>query len=108
MDNYSKLVERISKSSGLSIDEIERKIEAKKAKLSGLISKEGAAQIVAAELGLNLDQEQLKISELLQGMKRANVLGKIIKINPIREYNKNGRQGKVASMVLADDTANIR
>ena len=50
MDNYEKLLDRISRSSGLAKEEIEKKVEAKKAKLSGLISKEGAAQIVAAEL----------------------------------------------------------
>lgn len=108
MDNYEKLVERIAKSASLSIEEIERKIEAKKAKLSGLISKEGAAQIVAAELGVNFDQEKLKLSELVEGMKRVNVLGKIIKINPIKEFNKNGKSGKVASLTLADESGNVR
>lgn len=108
MDNYQKLVERISKSSNISIDEIERRVEAKKAKLSGLISKEGAAQIVAAELGINFDHEKLKISEILNGMKRANVTGKVIRLFPVRDFNKNGREGKVASFVLADETANIR
>lgn len=108
MDNYSKLIERICKSSGLEKEEIERKVEAKKAKLSGLISKEGAAQIVAAELGINFDNERLSISEIVEGMKRVNVVGKVIKLNPIRSFNKNGREGKVASMTLADDSANIR
>lgn len=108
MDNYQKLVERIAKSSNTPLEEIERRIEAKKAKLSGLISKEGAAQIVAAELGINFDHEKMKISELVEGMKRANVIGKIMQINPVREFNKNGREGKVASFTLADDTANIR
>ncbi|MBI2451674.1 DUF2240 family protein [Candidatus Pacearchaeota archaeon] len=108
MDNYEKLLERISKASKLEKEEIERKIEAKKAKLSGLISKEGAAQIVAAELGINFDQERLKISEIVSGMKRANVIGKVIKIDSIREYNKNGKQGKVANLWLADETSNIR
>ncbi len=108
MDNYEKLLERISRSSGLEKEEIERKVEAKKAKLSGLISREGAAQIVAAELGINFEQETLKISELVEGMKRANVFGKVIKLNPIRAYNKNGREGKVASLLLADQSANIR
>ena len=42
------------------------------------VKKEGAAQIVAAELGINFDKERLKISELVQGMKRANVLGKVV------------------------------
>ncbi len=108
MDNYNQLIERISRSSSLPKEEIERKIEAKKAKLSGLISKEGAAQIVAAELGINFSQERLKISELVEGMKRANLIGKIIKIGPIREFNKNGREGKVANLTLADETANVR
>jgi replication factor A1 len=108
MDNYSQLIERISRSSGLEIDEIERKVEAKKAKLSGLISKEGAAQIVAAELGINFDQERMKLSELVEGMKRANVVGKIIRLFPVREFNKNGREGKVASFILADESSNVR
>jgi hypothetical protein len=108
MDNYQKLVERISKSSDISTEEIETKIEAKKNKLSGLISKEGAAQIVAAELGINFDQERLTISELTQGMKRVNVIGKIIKLNPVRSFKKNDREGKVASFLLADSTSNIR
>ena len=108
MDNYEKLLERISRSSGFSKEEIEKKIEAKKAKLSGLISKEGAAQIVAAELGINFAQERLKISELVEGMKKANILGKVIKISPIREFNKNGREGRVVNLTIGDETSNVR
>lgn len=108
MDNYEQLLDRISRSSGVERVEIERKIEAKRAKLSGLISKEGAAQIVAAELGIVFDNERMKISELLQGMKKANVLGKIITLFPVREFNKNGREGKIASFVLSDDSSTIR
>ncbi len=108
MDNYEKLVDRISRSSALGREEIERKIEAKKAKLSGLISREGAAQIVAAELGINFEQEKMKLSELVEGMKRVNVIGKVVQLNAIREFNKNGRAGKVASFVLADDSSNVR
>jgi len=108
IQNYSQLVERIAKSSGLSVDDIERRIEAKRAKLSGLISKEGAAQVVASELGISFDKEKMKISELLSGMKKVNVVGKIIQMFPVREYNKEGRQGKIGSFVLADETSNIR
>lgn len=107
-DNYDKLVEKISKLSGAGVDEIERRVEAKKAKLSGLISREGAAQIVAAEMGINLDRQRLKISELVQGMKRANIIGKIIGISPVREFNKNGRAGKVVNLVVADESSNVK
>jgi len=108
MESYEKLVERISKLSGQGIEEVERRVEAKKAKLSGLISKEGAAQIVAAELGVNLDKERFKISELVQGMKRANFVGKVLDVSPVREFNKNGRAGKVVNLGVADGSGSIK
>lgn len=108
MDNYSQLVDRISRAANVEVEDVERKIEAKRAKLSGLISKEGAAQIVAAELGITFDNELLKISELVEGMKRAHVIGKITEIFPIRSYNKNGREGKIGSFLLGDESSNVR
>ena len=107
-DNYSQLVSRISEAAGLSPEDIERKVEGKRAKLSGLVSKEGAAQIVASELGINFDQERMKISELVHGMKRVNVIGKILDISPIREFNKNGREGRVCNLLIADESSNTR
>jgi len=106
--NYEKLLERISRISGLNRDELERKIEAKRAKLAGLITKEGAAQVVAAELGISLGEERLKINELVPGMRKVNVLGKIIRIFPVRSFTRNGKSNRVASFVLADDTSNVR
>jgi len=106
--NYDQILKLISESSGLPLEEIERKIEARRAKLSGLISKEGAAQIIASELGVSFDKQKMKISNLLTGMKKVNLIGKIIRINKISEYNKNGRSGKIGSMFVADETSNIR
>ena len=63
--NYERILEKISKASGIGKDEIERKVEAKRARLSGLISKEGAAQVIASELGISFENERLKINELL-------------------------------------------
>jgi len=106
--SYEQILEMISKGAGISIEEIERKIEAKRAKLSGLISKEGAAQIIASELGISFDKQKMKLSGLLNGMKKINVVGKIIKMNRVVEYNKNGRSGKIGSFTLADDTSSMR
>ena len=64
MENYEGFINSISKSSGLEKQEIEKRVNAKQEKISGLISTEGAAQIVAAELGINLDDEKFKIEEL--------------------------------------------
>jgi replication factor A1 len=107
--NYEKILEKIAKASGFSKAEIERRIEAKRAKLSGLISQDGAAQVVAAELGVNFENEKLKIEELLPGMRKVNVVGKVIKIFPVRAFKtqKNG-EGKVCNLLLADETSNIK
>lgn len=107
--NYNKILNKISKVSGLKIEEIERQVEAKRAKLSGLISLEGAAQIVAAELGISFDNEQLKLDELLPGMRKVHVVGKIINLFPIRTFiTKKGEESKVCSFILADDTTNLK
>jgi len=108
MTDYDNLIERIAKAANLEKEEIERRVEAKKAKLSGLISKDGAAQIVAAELGINLDKQKVKINELGNSTKRANFIGKIVNLFPVREFNKNGREGKVLNMNIADDSSNVK
>lgn len=107
-ENYDLLLERISSSAGIEKSEVEKRVEARRAKLSGLISKEGAAQIIAAELGVKFDNVQLKISELMAGMKKVNVVGKVISIFPVRSFDKNGKSGKVANFIIADETGNSR
>jgi replication factor A1 len=109
MENYDRIIEKISKKSGVSVEEIERKIEAKRAKLSGLISKEGAAQVVAAELGISFDNEKLKIEELLPGMRKVNTIGKVVSLFPVRDFKtKKGDEGKVVNFFIADETSNIK
>lgn len=106
--NYDQIIKLVSENSGLTTEEVERRIEAKRAKLSGLISREGAAQIIASELGISFDKYKMKISGLLSGMRRINLVGKIIRINRVVEYNKNGKSGKIGSFLLADETSNVR
>lgn len=109
LGNYERVVDKIARHSGLSNEEVTRKIEAKRAKLSGLISQEGAAQIVAAELGINFENEKLKIEELLPGMRKINISGKIVSLFPVRTFKtQKGEEGKVLNFVLADETSNIK
>ncbi|VVB82089.1 Replication factor A [uncultured archaeon] len=109
MENYDRIIEKISRISGVEKEEIERKIEAKRAKLSGLISKEGAAQVIAAELGISFDNEKLKIEELLPGMRKVNTTGKVMGVSPVRTFKtKKGDDGKVVNLFIADETSNIK
>ena len=107
--NYERIVEKISKASGLSNYEIETKIEVKREKLSGLISKEGAAQVIASELGISFENEKLKINELLPGMRKVKTIGKVINIFPVRKFTtKKGDESKVVNFWIADETSNIK
>lgn len=105
---YQQLIERISRLSGLELSEIQRRVEAKKAKLSGLISNEGAAQVIAAELGISFEKQKFKIIDLLIGMKKVQVIGKVLEIYPIRKYRRAEHEGEIASMLIADETSAIR
>jgi replication factor A1 len=108
IQNYSRLVEKIAKASGKETQEIDRLVEAKRAKLSGLISREGAAQIIAAELGISFEKEKVKVNEIVDGMRKVNMIGKIVRMFPVREFKKETREGKVANMLVADETGSIK
>jgi len=109
--SYEEIVSKIKEKKGLSEDEINSKIKEKRNKLSGLVSPEGAAYIIANELGLDLMQSVrergLKINKLQAGM-RVGVLGKVMKMYEVRSFNKNGRSGKVGSFLIGDDTGYLR
>jgi len=60
---------------------------------------------------LNLLKEvskDLKIENIISGMRSVNVKGKITKVFEPREFEKNGKTGKVASIVISDETGRIR
>ncbi len=109
---YEDIIARIRQQKDISIEELEARIKEKLARLSDLISKEGAAHIVANELGVKLFDDlrsrKLKINNLLGGMRSVTIAGKITQMFGVNHYNKNGREGKVANMFMADETGMVR
>jgi len=106
-----ELKEKISQEGKISIDDVSNKIEEKIIELSGLVSEEGAAYIVAKELGLDLLEKRdpnLKIKNILPGLKAVDVIGKIVSISQMREFSKNERKGKVRNVMIGDETGSIR
>ncbi|RLE48280.1 hypothetical protein DRJ25_00220 [Candidatus Woesearchaeota archaeon] len=103
------MVEKISKKTGLSVEEINKKIEEKCSSLSGLISKEGAANILANELGVKLFESSGKIKDLYPGMRNAEFLGKVIVIYDKKDFTRqDGSTGSVASFLVGDETGTTR
>ncbi len=106
----SKIKEKILEETDISEDSLDKKIEEKLDQLSGLISEEGAAHIVANELDVKLTQStgRLEIDNIVSGMRDVEVIGKAYKVFDINEFDKNGRSGKVGNFILADNTGTIR
>ncbi len=105
-DIISKIVAHTS----LSESEIQEKIKVKIEQLYGLVSEEGAAHIVANEYGVKLFEigGDIKIKDVLMGMKSVDVVGKVIRKYELREFNTEKRKGKVANLMLGDETGTIR
>ena len=104
--SYPDIVKRIKDSTNLPESEIDSKVKEKLTKLSDLITKEGAAHIVAHELGVKIFEPvgKLTIDKLLVGMNSVNLLCKVIKIFGVREFKTDKRQGKVANLLVGDET----
>jgi replication factor A1 len=100
------------KENGLSSEEIEKKIKQKMDQLSGLISREGAAHIIANELGIKLVEKtsgRLKIKNVLSGMRNIEVVGKVTSVFDVREFQRSdGNSSKVGSFIIGDETGTIR
>ncbi len=104
------IITKISKASGLSEEEIRKKISDKVSQLYGLVSEEGAAHIIANEYGIKVFDVsgELKLKDVLIGMKSVDVVGKVTRKYELREFNTEKRKGKVANLMIADETASMR
>lgn len=106
---YETIVQKIKEKANLSEAEIDKQVTEKMSQLSGLISKEGAINIIANQLGISLTQHgPLKIHQLQPGMKAIEILGKVTRKYNLYEFTRGDAQGKVASFQIADDTGSVR
>ncbi|MEK6962972.1 MAG: OB-fold nucleic acid binding domain-containing protein [Nanoarchaeota archaeon] len=105
-----QIKEKILASGLISQADLDKKIQAKLDSLSGLVSEEGAAHIVANELGIKLwdASAKLQVKNILAGMRNVEVIGKITAKYEAREFKTDKREGQVASFMLSDETGAIR
>jgi replication factor A1 len=107
---YQDILDRIKAEKSITDEELQTRIKKKMDQLSGLISKEGAAYIVANDLGVKLIQTSglIKIKNIMQGMRSVETAGKVMRKFNLVEFERDGKKGKVASMIIADETGEIR
>lgn len=106
-----KVVEKICQHSKIPEDNARKMIEEKVIELSGLVSREGAAYIVARELGLSLLKEskrQFKVKNMVSGLRSVDFVARVMKAYEPREFSRNGKTGRVMNLLLGDDSGTIR
>jgi ssDNA-binding replication factor A large subunit len=107
-----QIIDKIKEKKDISAEEIEARIKEKLEQLAGLVSRDGAAHIVANELGVNAFEEfssgKVKIEKLLPGMRSVEISGKVIDVYEVREFSTDRGSGKVGSFLMGDETGLCR
>lgn len=106
-----ELVRQLVERSGLSRERVLELLKEKQKEFKGLISLEGAAYLVAKDLGIELELKQtnaLKLGNVVEGMKRVEVVGRIFKITDVKEFERAGGKGKVVNLYIGDETGYVR
>ena len=109
--NYNDIMQKIIEEKNISKEEVEARIKDKLNKFSDLISKDGAAHIVANELGVkvyDLSKKEFKIKDLIAGIRNISLNGKIIAMYDTREFKTEKRKGRIGSFLIGDETETIR
>jgi len=108
--SYESILKKIVET-GIKEEDAVKKILDKQRELSNLVSKEGAAYIVAKELGVNLidkTEHRIEIKNIIPGIRNLTLIATVSKINPVRIFERDGREGKVVNVFLADKTGEVR
>lgn len=108
---YKDIIARIKDATNLPEQEIEGKVDDKLKQLSGLVSREGAAHIIANEYGVRLFEQlsgRLEIKNILPGMRNVETIGRATQIFEERTFQTENRTGRVGSFILSDQTGSIR
>jgi len=102
----------MEKNTKFSRKQLYERVKSKHEELSGLVSMEGAAHLVARDLGVSIlipDKRQLKIKDLVNGMRNISIKGRIIQISDTREFErKDGKKGRVCNLIITDGTGEVR
>lgn len=113
LDDASGIIEKIlAKRPDLTSERIHEMIEQKKREGKGLLSEEGAARLVAEALLVDTETRELRkvrIHNLVSGLNDVTLTGRVVVTWPIQEFQRrDGSQGKVTRITLADRTGRVR
>ncbi|RLF97451.1 MAG: hypothetical protein DRN47_07125, partial [Candidatus Wolframiiraptor sp.] len=97
----------------ISREEFLKMIRRKKRELGNYFTEEAIAKILASELGVKIQKEkeerfEISIKNLIAGLNDVTVSGRITSIYPTQTFRRGlDKEGKIARLVLSDDTGEI-
>ncbi|RLI25231.1 MAG: hypothetical protein DRO52_04340 [Candidatus Hecatellales archaeon] len=96
----------------LTREQVFQLIERKRVEAGNLLNPEGAAFLVASELGVKLWDKNLstgmKIKDLAPGLRSASLTGRILAVGKAKTFSRpGGREGKLVKLVLGDSTGMV-
>ncbi|MHA1222818.1 MAG: DUF2240 family protein [Candidatus Heimdallarchaeaceae archaeon] len=109
--DFENIIKKIKEKTNLTDEEINKKVLEKQQELSNLVSKEGAAYIIAKELGLDIfpkTKRRLEIKNIVPKLRNLNLTARVVKVFEPREFKKKEKTGKVANVILGDASGTIR
>ncbi len=97
----------------LAREEVLRLVDEKKREAEGYFTDEGAARVVASDLGVDVPRKPFRskvlIRDLISGLSDVTVTGRVIIVYPPKVFlRSDGTRGKVARLLIADESETLR
>lgn len=112
MLSLDDILKELMAKASLSKAELMEKIHDKQQELSGLVSIEGAAHLVARDLGIDLlknKEKFYKLKDIKPEMRNFNLKVRVSSITPVKTFTKkDGTEGRVCNLVVFDETGEAR
>ena len=108
-----EIIQRIlSVRRNLTSEDVLKLIDNKKREAAGYFTDEGAARVVATELGVEVQGEpfypEVLIRDLVSGLNDVTLTGRIIIVYPPRTFTRSDEtEGKVAHLLIADESGEL-
>lgn len=105
----NSIIKLIVAKTGRSEVDVRGLIEDKKEKFAGLLKDDGAAYMVARELGVDVDEEKkgILIGDLVKGMRNLTLTARVLHVYAPKKFEKGERKGRYCKVLLGDATGQI-
>lgn len=108
IDEPERIISAIEQHTKLQRTEILARMKKKQEEFAGLINDAAAAYALAREMGIAMEDtktvEFAKLSGVSAGAAGINALARVLHIFPVRTFERNGRQGRVCNIAIADES----